>query len=224
MILPRWYIPAILVVLLACVSLPINLGSNPSLSTSTPSSSSKPRNVQPTENENTPEILPAEMGTAEPEKPSLELVNTYVDPENLYKVNYPAGWSLSRTGGWEDICMDHEKFVCFHVQTEDLNGRELNAFMNDTYEIFKSTVGDYRMLKREEILLVGYPAVMFEQSYTWHNGYNQGFAAYLINRNKNTGYSVQAEIVENMDNYDLIYETLRKMVYSFLVGELKDFP
>ncbi|MEI8132312.1 MAG: hypothetical protein WCG34_07755 [Leptolinea sp.] len=178
---------------------------------------------EPTENENAPLALPAEMSGGESEKPSLDLNNSYIADYGLYKVDYPAGWSTSRIGGWHVICMDHDKFVCFNAQTEELNGRDLSAFMNDTYEIFKRSVGEYNMFKREEIQLSGYPAVMFEQSYNFEGEYNQGFAAYLINENKNTGYIVQAVIANNMEDYDLYYETLRNMVYSFSVGEQKDW-
>lgn len=244
MILSRWYVLVFVAFLLSCVCLPTAetppLGVNNSNPTRPPIISEvvqptptladagevqlpKPGNRQPTEIENSPEMLPTEMGITEPDKPSLKLDNIYKGVGNLFRVNYPTGWVVSRVGDWHDICMDQEKFACFHAQTQDLEGRSLKAYMDDTYESFKRTVGDYSMFKREEIRLAGYPAVMFEQSYIWEE-YNQGFAAYLINSDKNTGYTVQAEIKNQMDDYDLIYETLRKMVYSFSVGELKDFP
>lgn len=72
-------------------------------------------------------------------------------------------------------------------------------------------------MKRDEIMLGNCPAVMFENGYTF-KGYHQGFSVYLINRNKHTGYEIHALIEENMADYDLYYETLRQMVYSFLPG------
>jgi hypothetical protein len=245
MILSRWCVLVVVAFLLSCVCMPTAQISTEGVNNSNPTSSPKksevvqptptlaeadevqlpkPGKMQPTENENSPGTLPTEMGITEPEKPSLKLDNTYKDVGNLFRVNYPAGWVLSRVGDWHDICIDQEKSACFHAQTQDLEGRSLIVYMDDTYESFKRTVGDYSMFKREEIRLVGYPAVMFEQSYNWKDQYNQGFAAYLINSDKNTGYSVLAEIINQMEDYDLIYETLRKMVYSFSVGELKDFP
>jgi hypothetical protein len=188
---------------------------------STPAKPEPTTAPEPTTNPNTPLQLPAEMsGSDETSKPSLILSNTYSDPDNLFTVSYPEGWQLSRTGKWQEICMDGDKFVCFQAQISDYpKDGLLSTFLDDTYEIFKATVSDYELLNREEILLNGYPAVMFENDYHFKNSYNQGYAVYLLNNNRHVGYQIHAEIQEMMIDYELYYETLKQMVYSFTPGE-----
>jgi hypothetical protein len=170
-------------------------------------------------NPNAPQTLPAEMGgSIEPDKPFLPLVKTYTDPKNLYLVKYPAGWQLFETGGWREICLDNEKAVCFAVQIDDYpKDGSLGTFLKDTYENFKGAVSDFHLIDRQETYVGGYPAYIFENSYTFHGEYNQGFSAYLISYEKHAGYEIQALIKNQMQDYDLYYETLRQMIYSFLI-------
>jgi hypothetical protein len=174
-------------------------------------------NSTPTTNPNMPLQLPAEMGGGdEANKPTLILSMQYADPDNLFTVNYPKGWVLSRSDEWQEICMDRDKFVCFSAQINEYpKDGLLSTFVNDTYEIFKRAVGDYELIKREEILLNGYPAVMLENGYHTKDAYNQGFAVYLLNNQKRISYQIHAVIKENMEDYDLYYFTLKQMIYSF---------
>lgn len=189
--------------------------------TKAPPAPQSPAQPEATTNPNAPMQLTAVMGSGdETDKPSLPLVKQYSDPDNLFTVQYPEGWQLSRTGEWQEICMDSDKFVCFQVQISDYpKDGLLSTFLDDTYENFKAAVGDYDLMKREEILLNGYPAVMFENGYHFKYAYNQGFAVYFLNNNKHVGYQIHAVIQENMLDYDLYYETLRQMIYSFIPAE-----
>jgi hypothetical protein len=163
--------------------------------------------------------LPGTPATPSPK--GLALSQQYTEPD-AYQLDYPKGWVLSKNGDWDDFCMDQAKTACFHVQVLNTNEDSLAAFMADAYEAFKSSVGSYRLVRREDVVLAGCPAVVIEESYELHSTTNQGFAAYLVN--KGAGYHIQAEITGQMtsDQYTLIYHTLRNMINSFTALNVKD--
>jgi len=151
--------------------------------------------------------------------PVVPLDATYEDPDGFFALDYPAEWTLHRSGSEMQFWADEEGNAALAVSIH-VKALSAQALVDDVSALLSGKWDDYRELTRAETTLSGYPAVGVEQTYRWDGVPHQGLMLGTV-RNR-VGYLILAWSPEK--EYSNLEPTFEAIANSLRLTEFAEAP